>query len=438
MKYLKNISMLALTVLLSVGLQAQKANLETVTIALKTYNKKTEKKDKRIHYLNEAKKKIDAASKNSTTANDPRMYLLYARTYLAIHEDKLGENGGPVIVDEQAIEKASEALINCHKTDDAKAKWSGSNEANQAIVGIAYNAQNIALDADAKEDYPRAVKYYQISIDLIPYDKENNIKRNNITIDGNLNSIAYAEYKAGMYDESKKHYHELIDRGYNDPNVYIDLYNLYLQIDKDTVKAIETIDRGRMSFDENKTLKYIQIDIYSKANKSEELFTILTDNIDLDPYNSENYLMRGKLHRSVGAKLKLDADTLKKQKKTEEAAKKMEASKKHVEEAVADYTKALEMDDQNLEAHSEIGEMYYLQGADIYDEANELGFNEQDKFDKLMVEAKEAFNKAIPSYETIYELSTDEAESGKAAQFLMELYLRTEQMDKYNKIKAEN
>jgi len=436
MKILKKGWMLALAIVFSVGMQAQKASVETASISLRTYKKTEEKKEIRVHNLKEAKKHIDMAFKNSTTANDPKMWQLRARVYLAIHMDILGEDGKSCIIENEAISIAGEAIINCHKAD-AKEKYSRASVAYDAFVGIAVSAQGIANNAEIDSNFARAIQYYQIPRDMIPYDDESLIKRQNITSEGLLNSIAFVEFKFEKYEDAKKHYNELIEMGYNDPLIYVDLYTIYLQQDKDTNMAIQTIDKGRMTFDENKMLKDEQIFIYSVANRSEELFVILTDNIEMDAYNSENYEFRGKLHRSEARKFEEQiqeiANSGSKDNTDELEAKVLE----HTNKAIEDYNKAIEMDDQNMDVHYELGEMYYIKGADLLDQANALGFNETTKFDKLNAEAKEYFMKAIPSWETLYNYSADEKVKGKAAAFLKQLYLKTEQMDKYKALKAE-
>ena len=52
-------------------------------------------------------------------------------------------------------------------------------------------------------------------------------------------------------------------------------------------------------------------------------------------------------------------------------------------------------------------------------------------------EVKSYFNKSIPNFERIYELTTDAKQKNQAAQVLKAMYLKTEQMDKYTALKKE-
>lgn len=391
-----------------VALKAQKASVETASLSLSTYGKGKERIDMRIHGLKEAKTHVDKAVENPTTANDPKMWLMRARTYLAIQTDTLGENKKTVISDPDAIETAVNAMVNLHKSDE-KDKYTETADAYNAFVGIGVNARYIADVAYNNKDYDRAVKYYELTRKLIPLDDKDLLKRQNISDDGLLYNIATTKKLAKDYDGAKEAFTKLIGKSYNDPWIYLELYDIYLNQENDTASAIETIDKGRRMFEENKNLKYQQIFIYSASGRGDELMQILNESIENDPYNSNNFTLRGKLYRNMG-----DDD-----------------------KALEDFKKAVEYNDEDFEAHNELGELYYLMGADKLEEANNLSFSENEKFNQLNAEAKDYFMKSIPSWEKLYTYSTDEKQQAKAGQFLLQMYLKTEQMDKYKELKAE-
>lgn len=387
---------------------AQKAHVETVSIALKTYSKSTEKVDIRIHNLKEAKKYIDEAAENPSTSNDPKMWLMRARTYLAMQIDTLGEGRKSSLPHPDAIEIAVISMVNCHKSDQSK-KFSRSSEAYTAFVNIAINARFIADVAYNKKEYERSIKYYKLTRELIPYDDESLLKRQNITDDALLFSIATTEKYAGKFADAKRDYNELINRSYNDPWIYLDLCDIYLNEDKDTSEAIKIVDKGRIMFEEDPFLRKQQIYLYSVTGRSQELIDILDKNIELDPYNGNNYYLRGILYGEMD----------------------------NVEMAEKDYLKAVEYNDQLLAAYEDLGKLYFNKGAKIADEANKLGFSETEKFNTMNEEVIVYFNKAIPNFERIYELSTEPKDKNQAAQVLLSMYLKTEQMDKYKALKAE-
>jgi len=408
MKILKKGGILVLSALLVTGLQAQKASVETASLSLRTYNKKSEKKEIRIHSLNEAKKHVDLAVKNPSTANDPKMWLMRARTYLLIQMDTLGEGHKSCIPLEDAIEVAAEAIINCHKAD-AKKKYSRSSDSYTAFVNIANSARYIADVAYNKKEYDRSIKYYKLIRKMIPYDDQDLLKRSNITNDGLLFNVATTQKLAGDYENAKKSLTKLIDRSYNDPWIYLLLYEIYIDIDKDTNSAIETIDKGRTMFEEDPNLRQQQIFIYSRAGRSQELIKILDDNIEADPYNGNNYYLRGILYGHIG----------------------------ETDKAEEDYLKAVEYNDELLAAFEDLGKLYYNKGAELSAEANKLGLSETDKYNALNAQVKENFTKAIPNFERIYEISTDSKKQTEMANILLSMYLKTEQMDKYKALKAE-
>lgn len=392
----------------SLTLSAQKASVETASLSLKTYKKSKERTDVRAHSLKEAKEAIDKAAENASTANDPKMWLIRAETYLKIQTDTLGEGRTSVIPDENAIETAVIAINNLYKVDE-KEYYTSEATTNSIFVNIAVNAKYIADVAYNKKEYDRSIKYYSLTKSMTPYDKEDLLKRQNISANALLFNIATTEKIAGKTDDAKTHFNELVAINYNDPWIYLELYDIYLNTDKDTAKALQTVDKGRLVFDEDLNLKTQQIYIYDISGKSEELIKILSQDIEDEPYNGSNYYLRGLLYRR----------------------------KKENDKAIGDFEKAVENDDQNLTAYKELGELYYEIGAEYTEQANALPLNQTDKYNEFTEKSKQSFEKAIPCFERIKDISTDPKQSGRAAQFLMQMYLKTGQMDKYNELKAE-
>lgn len=408
MKLIMKGLVLSLTLCIAGGVQAQKASVETASLSLRTYTKSSERPEVRVHNLNEAKKHVDMAVENPSTSNDPKMWLMRARTYMYMQVDTLGEGRKSCIPDENAIEVAVQSMVNCHKADKSE-KYSRSGDAYTAFVNIAVNARYIADVSYNKKEYDRSIKYYQLVRKMLPYDDQSLLKRQNITDDGLLYNIATTEKFGERYEDAKRDFNELIKRSYNDPWVYLDLYQIYLEVDKDTNKAIETIDKGRMMFEDDVNLRRQQIFIYSVSGRSNELIAILDENIENDPYNGNNYYLRGILYSELG----------------------------EVEKAEADYLKAIENNDELLAAYEDLGKLYYNKGALIAEEANKLGLNETKKYNEMNAEVIVYFNKSIPNFERIYEISSDAKQKNQAAQVLKAMYLKTEQMDKYKALKDE-
>lgn len=406
---IRKVSIISLiAVLFSIGVSAQKSSVETASLSIKTYKKESERNETRIHSLKEAKKHVDLAVKNETTANDPKMWLMRATTYMAIYSDKLGEGEKPVISVDNPVEIAVEAMINLHKSD-AKKKYCETSDAYNLFVNTAVSARYIGDVAYNIKEYDKSVKYYSLTRSLIPYDNNDLLKRQNITDDAVLFSIATTTKLSGKTEDAKPYYIELIGKAYNDPWVYLDLYDIYLNTDNDTVKAIETIDAGRAIFDEDLNLRQQQIFIYSVSGRSGELIDILNGSIEDDPYNGSNYYIRGLLY------LRMDDN----------------------DKALVDFEKAVENNEELMAAWSELGQLHYIQGADLTEEANALDLNETEKYNKLLEDAKVAYEKSIPCFIEIYEMSQDAKEKSRAAQFLMQMYMKTGQMDKYNEIKSQ-
>ena len=55
----------------------------------------------------------------------------------------------------------------------------------------------------------------------------------------------------------------------------------------------------------------------------------------------------------------------------------------------------------------------------------------------MNAEVKLCFEKSIPNFEKIFALTSDPKQKNQAAQVLKAMYLKTEQMEKYNALKKD-
>src|SRR5690606_27411640 len=101
------------------------------------------------------------------------------------------------------------------------------------------------------------------------------------------------------------------------------------------------------------------------------------------------------------------------------------------EAAIEAYTNALEIDPDYFDANYNLGALYFNQGVEMNNAANEIKDNK--KYEAARAEARKVFEKSLPYLEKAHEL--DKADIG-AISSLMQLYALIGQNDKYSEMKA--
>lgn len=182
--------------------------------------------------------------------------------------------------------------------------------------------------------------------------------------------------------------------------------------DKDTTKAMESIAKGRALFDDNSSLMNEEIRLYILTGRTEELITKLNESIESAPDNENLYFTRASLYEG----------------------------KKELDKAIADYKKAIEINPDLMDANYNLGVIYFNQGAEKANAANSLKSNEE--FEKAKKVFEEKFRSAAPYLEKSLELNPKKTEDDQSLykstlQILKLLYARTNETEKYNKIKAQ-
>ena len=370
---------------------AQSSNVQSAADWLKKYND-----------LPKAKGFIDLAAENPSTANDPKMWYYMGKVYWAIHRDSTH-----AVDDPDAVLKAATGFINCLSTDS---KNYYHEDCNNMVWVTGLGLFNKAVEAYNKNDLERAERFYNKIFEIVPLDKENNLKRNNITADLVTRNLYLVAYKAKDNSKAKLHLQKLIDNRYNDPMIYIYMSRILLE-EKDTSKAITYIDQGRKLFDENTNLMNAEMNIYLSMGRLDVLIGKLTAVIETDPENESLYYKRGLLYESI----------------------------KDEKKAATDYRKALELKDDYFDANYALGVIYFNEAAQLANAAKELKTDAEFEKAKKNFEAK--FKEAEPYLEKSVELNPQKTEDDLklyrvALNSLKQFYARTSQTEKYEKTKA--
>ena len=388
--------------LISLKGYSQSFNVQSAADALKDikYTKNNRFKD-----LSDAKKFIDLAAENVQTSNDPKMWVFRGKIYLTIDQDTSEAIRN---LDVDAIEKSAISFVNCMKVD-IKQNYIEDCNGNIWIAGV--RIFNKAVAALNKGDFAKASRYFTIALDIIPFDRDNNMKRSSITADLITYNLSKTAVRSKDSAKAKMYLQKLIDSKYNDPMIYIYMSRVYLE-EKDTVKALSYVDQGRKIFDENTNLLNAEISIYGAQGKFDVLISKFTDAINLNPESELLYYHRASIYEN-----KMDN-----------------------EKAELDYKKALELKPEYFEANYYLGGLYFNQAAELANSAKNIKNNDEFENAKKKYEAK--FKEAEPFLEKSLELNPRKSEEDQRLykanlNSLKQLYARTGEMEKYNKLKAQ-
>ena len=345
--------------------------------------------------FDKAKASADAAAINETTINNPKLWMYRGKIYQEIHFSK---DAAIKNLDADAEEKALESYINCLKNDkDNIYKDEVKGLIVQASAGVSDKANRFVQN----KVYDKALYCYELIEKALPYDFDQGMKRNNITKE----KLMYNKFDMYKYAANKEKTIEYADKliaiNYKDAKIYIDMVKLSL-VDRDTVKALSYIGKGKAMFEDNMELINQEINIYLARNKTNELKDKLTTAIEVAPDNEVLHAVLANLYQ-----------------KTKESDK-----------AEAEYLKALEIKPDYEIANYNLGVMYFNIGKEWNDKSGALPPKESAKAKEYDTKRDEYFKKAVANFEKSYEVSPDK----QTKQQLRILFLRlgeTEKADKY-------
>jgi len=358
-----------------------------------------------------AKEYIDLAAANEATANDFKMWYYRGMTYLNIYRDtlELGKSNP------DAVEIAAISFINSIKADKGKI-YTDDSYRQVWLCGVGlYKRAAAAIQA---ADYERATRFYNLIYEIFPYDKDNNLKRSNVTSESVDKGLYFVALKSGDKEKARTILQKLVDNKFNDPLIYSSLSRIYLE-QKDTIKALEIVELGLNRFEDNSNLINQQINLYIGLHRTSELVEKLSKSIDAAPENEVLYDVRGTLYQG----------------------------KKDYDKAAEDYKKAIEIKPDYLDAYYRLGAMYFNQGAEMAKQAAEAAnADHSKKGDEEFNKAKEKFDlkfkEAQPYLEKAMEINLNKTEDEQITYrntmaSLKQIYARTNQTEKYNQLKEQ-
>lgn len=340
-------------------------------------------------YLDSALKLVIASESDEKTKDWAKTYYTKGKIYKAMH--KTGE------------EKYADAIVNAIDNFILAYDKDGAAGIKTLIDGelimLPNEVINTAVAAYENDEFSKAFIYFEKTVQLKSLD----LFGNEIDTTTMYNAALMAQ-RAKDYDNAIKYYKKTSDLNFGGGDVYALLGQCYKQ-SGDTASYLNALQQGYTKYPDNQTILGTLINYYLlEAKDSKEGIKYLDKAIEQNPTNAQLY---------IGKAMFYDQD-------------------KDVEKAIEMYKKAIEMDPNSFDAQYNIGVLYFNQGVELTNTANEIKDNE--KYMKAKKIADDKFKEALPFLEKAYEIKPEEPGIGNT---LRTLYYRLQMNEKYEKISQE-
>lgn len=262
------------------------------------------------------------------------------------------------------------------------------------------------LEAYNSGKYAEAYNNFMLHLGIpeIPVMAENPKLRELMPIDSVYYQIKYytgvAAVQAEMHPEAIAIF-EAMKNGEVEPlRCYLNLYNEYVAM-KDTVNYVRTLQEGMSKFPEEISFLQYLINHYIYSGQTAEAINYLQKAIDREPNNAQYIWIMGNLH----------------------------ANEDHFDAAIADYTRALEIDPSMADAHAGIGRVFCNQARVLNENSDGMTGKE---YKAVLDQMQELYRKAMPYFEKAHELMPEERDYMRVLSMLYDRFDMTEKRDAIN------
>ncbi len=355
--------------------------------------KDTGKLEEALTTINDA---IDPSNeKAEKTLTWPRTWEVRGEIYQAIYQSE------DESVKSEVDDPLTEAYESYKKALELDEKDRFSNSLKVKLTLLTNDLTNQAVEAFNEENYETALKSFEQILDIQDIDviKQDNPEAVDTVI---IFNAGLAAYNAENYDKAIDYYSEAAKYGYNGARTYSLISGAY-QMKGDTLGALDALKEGFEKYPENNNILTSMIQIYLDLDKTEEAMKYLNMAIEQDPGNATYYFAQGTLFEKLEQK----------------------------EKAIESYENAIEADSDFFNALYNLGALYYNEGVQQIEAANEIPTNENERYEAEIAKADKWFKKALPYMEKCYELKPDD---NMTMESLKNLYYRLKMMDKYNQM----
>ncbi len=350
------------------------------------------------------------------------------------------------LIDQGALDKAKEAIDQAMVHEKTK-NWSNTYFAKGKLCQAVYSSDNQSYKSFFADPLAEAYAAYEKSIELDPKGGAKkriiaNMIYNSLALDlYEQGSIQFEEqkyadalksfktqieitesdkfagavdtgmyYNAGLaavnsqnYDEAITYFTKCAEMEYMGITPYYQMYESYLG-KGDTLKAESILKKLPEIFPGDKSVTLQLIDLYIKSGKNKEALEYLQIAKADDPQNYSLFFAEGIIY----------------------------LNESRYDEAIADLTKAVELNPDIFDSQYGLGAAYINKASDMFTKANDI--MDVNKYQVAIDEAMDVFAKARPYMENANKLNPDDI---YALRSLKELYYRLKMPEKYEVVKAK-
>ncbi len=335
--------------------------------------------------LDKAMSYIDEASAHESTMGMAKTWYYRGQIYQKIYKH---EKYGNLVPD-----PLGEALRSYNKALEIEPGYEYKTEIQQNKQKIAADMFQAGVDAYTAKDYKAALSGFEGYLSINPEDQS-----------AYLNA-ALAAQNIDDNTKAKMYYEKLIALKVDQPRPYQGLAAIY-KSEGDTTQALKVIQQGRSAFPADKNLMIEELNIYLVQGKAEQALEITNNAINNDPENPTLYYVKGSMLDNLGRK----------------------------EEASTAYKRSLELNPESFDTNYNLGALYFNQGAEQVNKANEIPPQKVKEYEVAMAAADEKFKAALPYLEKANVLKPNDQSTLIS---LKQVYLRLKDNENYKKIDAQ-
>ena len=368
--------------------------------------------------LLKAKKAIDESYLKQTTTpftkskDETKMYYYRGAIYLdywmlSNYDTEILKN--VIAVGESEMNEATFGSFSKCLELDIKNQWK-SDISNK--INIYRNLSiNNGVDCFQKKNYSGAFNSFKMGLEMY------NVLSLTDTL-AMINAALSAE-KMKNTNEAYKYYKMCADLNYgNGAEMYQSMIRvLNAEEVKNEEKILNVIDEGKQRFPKDYILNIEEFNYWYSKGDNEKAQQALENAIESDPTNKV-------LHFNVGVTYDNISNKYHKENKHDVAFT-------YMNKAINGYKKAIELDDNYVDAYYNLGALYYNQSITAKSVAGDYS---GEKYDKEMKSANEMLKKAIPLLEKVLSLSPSDKST---LTVLKSLYFNLDDMDNYSRIKKQ-
>ncbi len=336
----------------------------------------------------DARAYIDEAITHEKTMGKEKTWRYRGQIYqlIAMSDDDFGVSKA------EAVETALQSFLKAKELDEKE------RYLDQTKLGLA-QSQNLALNLGI-EAYNE--KNYEDSRDLF-LTAANAASKAGVTDTLAIYNAGLSAEQAGDYDTALEQYSRAADTGYQGALMYVYMANIHQKQGNDD-EYLKVIKEGRKAYPDNSDLIVYELNWYLQNEKFAEARENLQLAIKNEPDNEQLYFSLGVVYDNLG----------------------------ETDKAADAYKNAIEIKADYFDAIYNLGAMYFNQGVEMNNAANDIEDNA--KYKAARDEAKQVFLKSRPFLEKAHDL--DPKDTGAIAS-LSQLYAMIGENEKYEEMKKK-